>query len=150
MDKPKVIIYDFDGTICQHIPKKDYEEWTRDKIRQESLSLPPVFGMIEAVKASSMDIDIKKIIILTARMENDRDVTEEWLLKYFQSGEIDDIIMKSEGQKDLDDIDYKKKKLKKLQKFYNIIRFYDNRKDICKMAKKMGITSCRVRYEGDE
>ena len=70
-----IISIDLDGTIADECDRQDGEDWA-DYYERVS----PVNGAIEAIRL--LKEEGNTIIIYSARWEEDREVTESWLVKH--------------------------------------------------------------------
>lgn len=133
------VIFDLDGTICnvkhrqQFVATKprNWDAWNAG-ILQDKLNLP-VGIVFKALKKYNANL---KMIVLTGRTDDYLEETKLWL---DQNGiEPDEIYMRKSGDF-RDDTEIKGEVVDKLEKMYNIVCAFDDRKRVVEMWVKRGI-----------
>lgn len=147
---PTCVILDLEGTITDcsdriyYYKEKDYENW-RDLFDDD----PPNGVFIKEFEKLSKNTNKVKIIVSTAKSEEDKEEVEEWLSDNFfhQDHNFLPFIEKIYYRKSFDNrpsIEVKRDNLNLIRKSYIVIRAYDDREDICDMYKELGISTYLV------
>lgn len=152
MIKPKAIIIDLDGTLCESpyraspdmVHWKDY--WPLYKHIPEDLPQEWCMYLVDRC------IQFCKIVFLTARPEHTKEETIKWLGK--NSGTLrifswELIMMPDDYSIEKSVTDYKREEVKKLQEKYDILFGIDDNESVCEMFEQEGIKAlfCGVKNE---
>jgi len=127
MLKPKCLVFDLDGTLCElwesaNPYNHDGEEYVISEMKY-------IFETFENT--------LTKIIILTGRKRKEYwKTTELWLDRNFIFYE--ELIMQEWSTAEKNHI-YKEKELVKLQERYDIVAMFDDNTDLIPVCKKLGI-----------
>jgi predicted secreted acid phosphatase len=151
MKKQKAIIIDLDGTLTinphrnkivgthrkdfeplyKHIPEDVAQEWCTN--------------IIEELGFTNM------IIYLTARPEQTRAVTSEWLIKNvgldFEENALL-VMMPDDYPENKSDTDFKRIMINKIKKIYNVLFAIDDNIDNCLMFEEEGIKALHCNVKG--
>lgn len=147
MDKPKAIIFDLDGCLCDtssivhHVDKthKDFTKKNLDAFHLGSMDCPPNRHLEEAWYKARRDG--LKIIVMTGRPERWRLHTTWWLhANYFYP---DQHLHRPDGDKRPAYV-LKEELLHKLQEHYKIVYAYDDDPRIIAMYDRNGIPNYQV------
>ena len=135
---PKAIICDIDGTICDSLGRtwEDYGSIQNDVIIQ--------FGTkVKNMLFSNLKADC--IIYLTARKEDSRNETLEWLARNQNyQGKRDFLYMKPVDHTG-EDVDYKQETfLSLIDQQFNVLSVLDDNVDVCKMFNSLGIDVLQI------
>lgn len=138
----KAVIFDIDGTLADtehrvhHLRpegggKKNWDGFfgamPQDPLRHDVAEVLHMYAAREDTR----------IIILTAREEKHKEVTEAWLIKHALY--YDMLIMRNNGDR-TDDHYLKLDHIKKLNDVFHIVGFFEDRKRICDAAREYGVT----------
>lgn len=137
----KKAIFDLDGTLADnthrlHLIKGEEKKWREylGKVKQDEL-IGPTKELLEEV---SEDYEI---IILTARSNEARDETIEWLNE--KDVKFDKLIMLDEGRWNIPDAEFKEEEVLELE---DVKIAVDDKESVCKMFKKHVETVYRVEW----
>jgi FMN phosphatase YigB (HAD superfamily) len=133
------VIFDLDGTLCnvkhrqQFIAThpRNWNAWNAG-ILQDTVN-PPVGVVFKALKKSYTKL---KMVILTGRTDDYKDETELWLNR--NSIEYDELYMRKSGDF-RDDTEIKGEIVDIIEKKYNILCVFEDRKRVVDMWVKRGI-----------
>ena len=136
--KIDAVIFDMDGTLSDrrhrlHFleEKKDWNAFFKAMIKD-----PPVESLIRQLKSYySQGI---KIVILTGRPEEYRAETKAWLKNQDITQEMYDLMMR-ESKNYEPDLSLKIRLFKTKLKDFNILKVYDDRKDLIDMWREEGL-----------
>lgn len=126
--KPNAVVFDLDGTLAQKSNKRgwyDTEGYIHDHLNEY------VYDNYLLHKNAG-----HKIIICTAREEVTRMETWQWLKKH--NVEFDDIYFRAADDR-RKDATVKKEMWEKILEQYHILCIYDDRLDVVKYARKLGL-----------
>lgn len=125
--KPKAIIFDLDGTLCELWDSANpYNHDGEEYVIREMKYIVETF-----------ENTLTKIIILTGRkMKDYLKITDKWL----RESDIiyDELIMQEWSTAEKNHI-YKEKELVKLQEQYDIVAMFDDNPDLIPVCKKLWI-----------
>jgi phosphoglycolate phosphatase-like HAD superfamily hydrolase len=147
MTDKKTIIFDIDGTIanCEHrlgYVKTKPKNWKAFFLASEND--PPyedVTWMMKVLKKAG-----NNILIVTARPENERAVTEKWLKDKAKVSEYYDKLYMREAHDPRDDFVVKKEILDQIYlDGYTPSIVFDDRTNVVKMWRDQGLTCMQVR-----
>ncbi len=134
---PRAVICDLDGTLCLHNGRSpfDYEKCDTD------LPNGPILEILYAMKDKGYEI-----IFMSGREAKAREKTLTWLHEWYdQTGDFQ-LHMRSTG-------DFRKDNVVKLEMFnsyvrgsYNIVFVLDDRDQVVKMWRELGLTCMQVAY----
>lgn len=134
LSKPKAVIVDIDGTIAQMADRSPYA-W--DRVGEDS-PVQAVLDMVFALEQAG-----NKILFTSGRDASCRDQTLDWLETHYSGGGWS-LAMRAEGDNRVDWII----KAEIFDTFYrdqfNITLVVDDRPQVCRMWRKMGLTVAQV------
>ena len=133
-NKPKAFIFDVDGTLAKMSDRSPYE-WHR--VGEDALNVP-VYLVYKALKEAGY-----KIIIFTGRDGVCKRETLEWLKKHEIHFDVLEIRKPHNTEKDHV---IKKRMLDKIGGDYEILGVFDDRDQVVKMWRAMGLTCFQVDY----
>lgn len=134
---PAAYIFDVDGTLAEMGARSPYE-W--DKVHLDTL-IVPVARLLALLKTTDVDI-----IIFSGRDGSCLKETIGWLRK--NNIPIDDIYMRAAGDMRKDSIVKKEIFFRDIAPRYNILGVFDDRNQVVKMWREIGLTCFQV-AEGD-
>lgn len=146
----KVIGFDIDGTIadCEHRVKY----WTQKprnwkKFVDESLNDQPYDDILWLLR--TLHQAGNTILIITARSDNEREITTKWLHETAKLEGIYSKLYMREAEDYRDDSTVKKEMLDQIKlDGYNLYMMFDDRSMVVEMWREVGIRCLQVR-EGD-
>lgn len=132
-------IFDLDGTICdvrhrrQFVATKprNWDAWNAGLVNDKPIQ--PIKKVFDALKAA---YPYMYMIIVSGRSDDYKEQTETWLAKYGFNYDL--IYMRKEGDH-RDDAVVKGEIADKIQKRYEIVGVFDDRKRVVDMWTKRGI-----------
>ncbi len=137
--KEDIIIFDIDGTLSLNNSGRSHYDMTL--VYKDDLNIP-VYKMYDCLK------DKYKIFICTGRNECSRTMTEEWLKKYNILVPSSMIFFRPDKKNKRDicqkDTIIKEQMYEQIQKEYNILCIFDDRKQVVDHARKLGHTVFQV------
>ena len=148
MNKPKAILFDMDGTLCnvssiRHhlIPTdpnyKGYKDF--NAFHEESVDCPAHDWVVEDFKtAQALGF---KVIVVTARSERYRPQTSWWLS---EQGLVPDEHFHRADKDMRKDVEVKRDILERIRKRYTVVRAYDDNPAIIELWESEGINTTIV------
>lgn len=140
-----IVVFDIDGTLIdiskrQQWLKTNPKNWK--KFREDHSSDTPIYNIITLLRSLSKDFTI---VLVSARIESERDITIFQLKKYNIIDYVDKIYLRMNGDY-RDDTSVKEDLLKDLIRDYNRspILWFDDRDKVVKHIRSLGITVCQV------
>lgn len=131
---PSAFIFDVDGTLARMVNRGPYD-W--DKVKDDEPN-QSVVNVLKALKTAGY-----AIIICTGRDGVCLDATKKWLAKYNIS--YDDIHIRAAGDT-TKDANIKRIMLSEIEKKYNVLGVFDDRDQVVKMWRSLGIRCFQVDY----
>lgn len=135
MNKPKAIIFDLDGTLCElNSPLEKYNH---------SIDDPAISSMKYLYECLANYYSLERVIILTGRKEKEyRDITWKWIEKnlYYMPCKL---IMQEWSTAQPNHI-FKREALQKLQEEYDIIALIDDNPNLIPVCKDLKILLLQV------
>lgn len=140
MKGENVVICDLDGTLCNidhrlHFTKQTPKDWKgffadipQDEVRLDVLD--KLFALEEAGN---------KVVFVSARPEDYRDVTEAWLEKTFNGYNLDKALIMRESNDKRPDTMVKSDIYDKYLKKMNIVKVFDDRPSVIRMWREKGL-----------
>lgn len=134
----KIVVCDIDGTVADcthrlHHVKKDPKDWK--SFFAEMGADSPRYDVYEQVRDLAVD-NHAQVIFVSARPEEYREVTEEWLrgcqMEHFH------LIMRRSGDR-RPDTEVKQEILNKQLKHYEILKVFDDRPSVIEMWRSNGL-----------
>lgn len=153
MDKPKAIIVDLDGTLCNHSERQkqflEDGDWDKffdgihaDKVNEWCRDIMNSFFVAGHEKVS-LDVFL---ICVTGRPERYREVTEHWLaLNIYR---IDDLFMRKNKDRRPDFVVKEEIYNEHIRDEYDVLFVIDDRKSVVDMWRRNGLV-CLQCAEGD-
>jgi predicted kinase len=134
--KPEAIIVDIDGTLATMSGRSPYE-W--DRVHEDS----PVESVIYAVKAARSSGH--EILVTSGRDSGCREITRKWLVTHLG---FDDFKLFMRAEKDQRQDDLVKYELfnKNIRYNYNVKYVLDDRDQVIRMWRKLGLSTFQVNY----
>lgn len=138
----KVVICDLDGTLCDithrlHFAKSEPKDWKNffDHIPADSMR-EEVLKEVRFVAAENL----AKIIFVSARPENCRIDTQNWLQKHllYAGADYEILLMREAGDK-RPDTEVKAEIYERYLKNLNIIQVFDDRPSVIRMWREKGL-----------
>jgi hydroxymethylpyrimidine pyrophosphatase-like HAD family hydrolase len=139
MAKKKAIICDLDGTLAIIDHRNPYDASTA----MDDILNDPVANVIR-VYANQQDIPVS-LILLSGREDKYRKVTEQWLNKHSIT-HYDGLYMRKSGDRRKDSIIKKELYDRYIKDTYDIIFVLDDRDQVVKMWREIGLTCFQVNY----
>lgn len=136
-DAPAAIVVDIDGTLALHNGRSPYD------LTRVSHDLPNR-GVVEAVRAAHAHGNA--IVYLSGREDSCRADTQAWLDKHV--GVTGPLFMRPADDKRKDSIVKRELFDTHVRDNYDVLRVYDDRKQVVTMWRALGLTVCQV-DEGD-
>lgn len=138
----KVVICDLDGTLCdishrKHfvaVPEGQKKDW---KGFFEGIPSDTIRDEVKKEVVSSMVYDNAKIVFVSARPEDYRNITSEWLLRNL--GFEDYTLIMRESGDSRPDTEVKSDIYEKYLKNLQIIKVFDDRPSVIRMWKEKGL-----------
>lgn len=129
LNKPKCIIFDLDGTLCELWDSANpyNHDW-------EEISIPEMSFIFQAL--SYFDDEVKIIVMTWRKRIEHYETTELWLDRNFIFP--DELIMQEWSTAEKNHI-YKEKELIKLQERYEIVAMFDDNPDLIPVCNKLWI-----------
>ena len=131
---PKGIIFDVDGTLAHMVDRKPYDWGKVGQDTPDSVLIPT----LQLYKDAGY-----KIIVFTGRDGVCEEETKEWLKKH--DVEFDHFDIRPEGNTEKDSI-IKRRMFDKIKGKYNVCAVYDDRDQVVKMWRELGIPCYQVAY----
>jgi len=140
ISKPTVYLLDIDGTIAHHNGKRSPFDWKRVGMDDVCPALLPT---VDAIINQSFGIKgSPEMIIVSGRDAVCRTETQEWLDRHGITGKL---IMRPE--KDMrPDWQVKEEIWRELAKYYNILGLFDDRLQVVRRARALGLKVFNVEY----
>lgn len=137
-DKSPCIIFDIDGTIAHKGDRSPYDwlEVGKDTIDAPTCSIMDWLGELP-------ESEKPRVIICTGRDGESLDETQKWLDKY--GLEYDEIYIRDKGDMRADWI-VKEEMWRKITGDYHIVMMYDDRNQVCRRARALGLKVAQVEY----
>ena len=142
MNLPKAVIFDVDGTLCnvsgiRHLlPPRDLPRGMRnfDAFHEASLNCPPHEDVLFAAHSATQSG--MHVVILTARGEKHRDLTDKWLIQH----EIDyaGLYMRPEGDERVD-VEVKREALARIRRHWDPVHAWEDNPNIAELYRSEGI-----------
>lgn len=132
--KPDCVVVDLDGTLCHTDGKRSPYDYSK-------VGLDSIDGDIAEIVDVLSKNDEMSIIICTGRDEICRGDTKKFLENMMIS--IDGLYMRKEGDRRKDNI-VKIELIREIQKKYNIIGIFDDRKRIISIGRRLGYKMLHV------
>lgn len=141
MKGEKVVICDLDGTLAdcthrQHFTQSDPKDWKSffgamadDTVRVEILD-----------QLLMLEEQGYKIIFVSARPENYREVTEAWLEKHLNGYELGIALIMRDSNDKRPDVEVKSDIYEKYLKNLSILKVFDDRPSVIRMWREKGLT----------
>jgi len=140
MKGEKVVICDLDGTLAdcshrQHFLSHEKKDWKGffDGIPDDTVRIDVLDQILELEKEN-------KIIFVSARPENYRKQTEEWLEKTFEGYELGTALIMREANDKRPDTEVKSDIYDKYLKNLDITVVFDDRPSVIRMWREKGLT----------
>ena len=138
------VIFDMDGTLTRissvrHFVSPDRKHKDFDSFHRSSLFCPPNKEVLQMAKDTTK-ADLRNVIV-TARSEEYRAVTEKWLNDH--GVEFSNLYMRRDNDNRVDHV-VKAEILKKIQEDYDIIHAVDDRPAVIEVWKSAGIQTTLV------
>jgi predicted kinase/phosphoglycolate phosphatase-like HAD superfamily hydrolase len=136
------IAFDADGTLVDvsaltHLVRGSYRDF--DRFHRSSLWSPPNQEVVDLAKEAA-DRGFK-VIVVTAREELYRDVTQSWMDKH--GVPYENIFMRGMGDRRPDHI-AKRQMFEEINKHYDVVHFVDDRHDIAEVWRSHGVETTLV------
>lgn len=128
MLKPKCVVFDLDGTLC--------ELWDSANPYNHDGEEYVIPEMYEIYSTLHLSFEFKDIILTGRKRKDHWDTTIKWLWDNWII--YDELIMQEWSQWEKNHI-YKEKELIKLQERYDIVAMFDDNTDLIPVCKKLGI-----------
>ena len=144
-DRPNAVIFDMDGTLCDVRPVRRYVRSENSKERNfhafhvESEYCPPNLHVLNMSKEVT-DAGLKTVIV-TARDDKYRPLTERWLKKH--GVDYDHIVTRPSGDH-RPDYDVKREILRDVSQHYNVVHAVDDNPAVLRLWKEEGISTTIV------
>jgi predicted kinase len=134
--KPEAIIVDIDGTLATMSGRSPYE-W--DRVHEDS----PVAAVIDAVRSARSSGH--EILVTSGRDSGCREITRNWLVTHLG---FDDFKLFMRAEKDQRQDDLVKYELfnKNIRYNYNVKYVLDDRDQVIRMWRKLGLSTFQVNY----
>lgn len=149
MIREKCIIVDIDGTLSNHEHRLHYITLSEDRVKKDWDSFfkemekdEPYEWCMELMEDMYSSANHKIVMLVTAREEKHREVTEAWLDKH--NVPYDFLYMRADGDHRDDDEIKKEIYLEKIKPDYDIVLALDDRPRICRMWRSIGIPTLQV------
>lgn len=139
---PGVYIVDIDGTMTTGPKDRSPYDWS--KVGQDD----PRWPVVELVERIMMQHPSSRIIFLSGRDGSCYDITEEWLRRLF-ADEFDgqwSLIMRKEGDNRKDSVVKRELFDQHIRNQYNVRLVLDDRDQVVKMWRSLGLTCLQVDY----
>ena len=135
----KAVIFDIDGVLAEKSPERDYREY--DKVHLDN----PIIHLFNIIEYC-MDCKGYKVILITGRKEFCRELTEKWIIKFFNKNADlrkvnnfdDNFTLFMRGDKDHRKAVVLKKEIYEthIKGEYDVVACFDDDTEICEMYKK--------------
>jgi len=138
MNKPKVILCDIDGTLALLGDRNKYDPSTGEDILNH-----PIANILEVYdKQQVLPVDL---ILISGREDKYRDLTEKWLKKH-NITHYKAFYMRQSGDYRKDFVVKKEIYEKKIKEKYDVLFVLDDRDQVVKMWRELGLTCLQVAY----
>lgn len=143
--RPNAVIYDMDGTLCDVRPVRHHVRAEEGKSRNfhafhvESEFCPPNIHVLEMAKETK-ELGLS-VVIVTAREERYRALTDRWLKKH--GVEYDTLITRPYGDQ-RPDYETKKDILAQVSKYYRVVHAVDDNPNVLTLWREHGIAVTEV------
>jgi hypothetical protein len=138
-DLPDIVLFDIDGTLAHMNGKRGPFDWHRVDVDDLDIIV------YEALRRHQKVGDI--IGILSGRSEDARKKTEEWL-DFYGINNYKFLYMRRSGDNRKDNLVKQEIYENKIKPFYNVKTIYDDRDQVVKMWRSLGLKCFQV-AEGD-
>lgn len=137
----KALLSDIDGTITDRRHRLHYLDGKKDweSFFNESIFDPPINETITQIETLLPRYD--KLIFVTGRPEQYREITNEWILSNTKFSNYDLIMRINKDYRS--DISIKKEMLNVIKKDFKIDIIFEDQIDLANMWKKQGL-NCRL------
>jgi len=135
-DKPSAIIFDIDGTLAHISGKRSPYDYTGVQTDDVDVTVRYI------AQLCAQDVD--KIIILSGREDSCRSDTFNWLTE--NKIHFDELLMRQTGDSRKDSIIKEEIFWKDIEPNYNVIAVFDDRDQVVKMWRSLGIKCFQCDY----
>lgn len=144
-DRPNAVIFDMDGTLCDvrpvrhHVRGKERGKRNFHAFHTESEFCPPNVHVLEMAK------DVRKaglsVVIVTARDDRYRPLTERWLAKH--GVDYDYLVTRPNGDS-RPDYEVKRDIFADVSKHYRVVHAVDDNPNVLRLWKEVGVQVTEV------